>query len=228
MERDTHQPGDQSGATPQEERHDEAVERRTRPARHQRHRVLLQQRADEGQVRPPGQPETERQPVGQPVTVQLREPGEAVDDADLEADQPDRPERHAAVAVTAGVDRPGRRHRQEHHQRAGERHEPVVVEVDGRLDQLQPREREPERDDRDAVPAADHDAEGGHRHDAHQQVDAPLRWHRHPLEPRVPQVDRRRHEQGVDPAPGDEPHRAEQPDRPEGDAHDGQRLPADG
>ena len=71
-------------------------------------------------------------------------------------------------------------------------------------------------------------AEGGHGHDANQQVDAPLRWHRHPPQPRVPQVDRRRHEQGVDPAPGDEPHRAEQPDRPEGDAHDGQRLPADG
>ena len=88
------------------------------------------------------QPQLERKGAHQPVGLELGQPGEGVDHADLEAEQPHpaRAPRVAGPPAPAGVERQGPAQRRHHRERRDQGEEPVVVEVGGGVDQLDPPE----------------------------------------------------------------------------------------
>ena len=83
-------------------------------------------------------------PVHEPVGVELRQPREHVHHRDLRAHEPERADGNRSRAAPPRVERPARARRDGEEHDPEQAHEPVVVQVGGHLDQLEPGEAEQE------------------------------------------------------------------------------------
>ena len=174
------------------------------------------------------EPDAERLAVEEPVAVQLREPGEDVDDRHLRAHEPDRAHRHRSRAAPAGVERPprARRARRGARRRTGWRtssgsgtSSPRRARATGnptRNTASATRVRHPSATNTAAAPITARSAyvpatDGGV----------------HPSEPGVREVAGGSGVERLHPAVGDGPHDDGQPDEPVGDPHDGEGRAVD-
>ncbi len=135
-------------APPQQPADDRQVEQHPCPAEGERHVRFVEPGTDQRPIGAGRQPDPHRLPVQQPVGVELGQPGEDVDDGELRPQRPDRDRRDRPVPTRLRHDR--------QHDR-GERHEPVVVEVERGVDQLEVGEADRERRGAGARPPADRD-----------------------------------------------------------------------
>ena len=178
--------GERARAPPEQPADDRQVEQRPRPTHRERGPRLLQDAADERQVVGAiGQPQPHRQGVQHPVRVELGEPGEHVDDAQLQPQRPHRPRRHPVWAALHARAAAGGDRRQP---QRGEGHEPVVVEVQRGVDQLDVGEADGEQEggEAGAVPGGDAQPEQGEGDD--ERVHRDRRQRPHPVEAGVGQV----------------------------------------
>ena len=156
----------------------------------------------------------------QPVAVQLREPRERVDDPDLGPHRPDRPPRYPARrgdAPRPGVERPAPVGRQEDEENRDEADEPVVVEVERRLDQLGVREGDGVEPGREPVTVAHRDREPEHGQKPDMGVGERAGQRPGPFEARVGEVMLGREIQASDPPFGQEANGADQREQAEDD-----------
>ena len=77
------------GSGPEQPGDDGAVEGGARPAGQVGHNGFVQEWADDGKMRSVGEPEAHRLGVDEPVGVELRKPGEGVDNGELGSQGPD-------------------------------------------------------------------------------------------------------------------------------------------
>ena len=189
MERDQRAVGRKPGAPPQQRRNDCQVEQGAAPAHGVGNPQFLHQRADHRQVAVLVQPDAHGQRVQQPVRVELGHAGENVHDADLGAQDPHGPCRHA-VAVQ----------RQNGQQQADQAHQVVVVEIRGSVDQLNVREADAEQDRADPRTVAGGDSQAEQAQGGKVGIHAPARPRLHPAESQVGEVMGRFNVERADPA----------------------------
>ena len=196
--------GERARSPPQQPADDRQVEDGAQPTGDEPDGGFVECRSDDGGAGPRCQPRRHRLTAEQPVGVELGQPGHHVDDADLQPQDPHDEHRDRRPAA--------RRQHSEEDER--QRDEPVVVEVQGGVDQLAVRERqhEPGGGQTRAPPGRHSESEGDHRHydGVHQRPGQ----RPHPGEPRVRQVMSRSEIQRIDPALGQEASRAEGAEQP--------------
>ena len=227
VEGDQHGEGPGAGAPPQQPADDGAVEERPPPGGQVGDGGLVQQRADQREVGPVGQPDAQGLGLEQPVGVELGQPGEPVDDRDLGPQRPhraSRDRRRGRHPAPGRVQRPAMPDRQQPHQHPGQGDEPVVVEVQRRLDQLGVGEPDHEQGRGQAVAVTDGDAQAEAGQGGHVEVHPRGGQGADPLEPGVGEMVGRFEVEGVDPAPGQEADRAEGDQQAVGDPEDCGRV----
>ena len=227
MESDQRGEGPGPGAPPQQPADDGAVEEDPPPGGQVGDGGLVQQRADQREMSPVGQPEPQGLSLEEPVRVELGQPGEPVDDRDLGPQRPHRASRdhgHRRHPAESRVQRPAVPDRQQPQQQTGQGDEPVVVEVERRLDQLGVGEPDHEQGHGQTVAVASGDAEPEASQSDHVQVHPRGGQGADPLEPRVGEVIGRFEIEGVHPPLGQEADRAESDQQAVGDPEDGHRV----
>ena len=137
VERVEEQPGrerERPRAFPEEERHDREIEEEAAVRERDTHPGLGEERAENGEIRPVLEPAPDRL-AAEPVAVELGDASEEVGDANLRAEQPERPGR-SAIRPPPGPPKRVERERavrgQENEDQGEEGDQVEVVEVDRR------------------------------------------------------------------------------------------------
>ncbi len=167
------------------------------------HPRLPQKRSQQGQAGVGRQPDVQRLRVQQPVGLKLRQTGVEIQQANLKPQPvglPGRQGRGRDGRPPPGIDRPRPVRRQEAENQCLQRHQVIVVEVGADIHQLGVGEQTPEGDDGHAIEGAQCHHQGTDRDAAVQQVQAGGLRHLHPAEAPVLEVERRLHEEPVDPS----------------------------
>jgi hypothetical protein len=213
VEGDERTPGPGPGAAPEQQGDDRAVEGGAGDRQGVGGPHVVQQRADDRQIRPGREPEAKGLGPHQPVALQLGQPGRRVDDPGLEPQQPHPPPGDGRPAIP--------RHHQPEGQHEGE--EPVVVQVGRDVDQLGPGEGAEQHGAGRPGPPPEGERHRRHRHGRHDARHHRGRGLGHPAEAEVGEPVGRAGVELVDPAVAQDPHRAQQPDHPDHDPDRGQR-----
>ena len=120
-----------------------------------------------------------------------------------------------------GIEREGGVQGEEDHDRGGEDHPVVVIEVETPVDQLHVAETDREETGRQAVAVSEGDAEPRQADHQEMEVHPRLGPDPHPFEAGIGEVIRRLDQERLDPTPGEEPDDEDHADDPEPDAEQG-------